>query len=194
MNCHEARQWLPHYLNGEISASERELVQTHLADCEACFDELQSLGAVQRTLRTGLQAASDRVAPSAKAWSKLHTALQSNPTPPTPQAEPQHRPAFMLRAIGAVFATLSVMVGAAVLRPAWVGNLAPSSEATTPTLAQPAQKQSSSTAAFDPDHRRLAAFLKTEPYQSVRSAIAMLADPDLHAIDQFTCPACARMQ
>jgi anti-sigma factor RsiW len=199
MNCREAREWLPHYLNDELSASERELVQTHLARCEGCFDELRAMGATQRLVRTGLHVATKHVAPSAQAWSKLREVLQSDNKP---KPALQHRPVFFMRAMGAAFAALSVMVGAAVLRPALVGNLAPASEATVAvstqaTLTRQAAQQEPAhvpLAPVNPDRRLLAAFLKTEPNQSVRSAIAMLTEPDWHGLDEFTCPTCARMQ
>jgi anti-sigma factor RsiW len=199
MNCHEARAGLPHYLNDELSASERELLQTHLAGCEACFAELQTTGALQRQIRAGLHGATERAEPSSQTWVRLHASIQSTRTP---QPAQQPRPAFFLRAIGAVFATLSVMVGAAVLRPGLMGNLTPASEATMPAqtqvtqLSQPASQQPAHgpAAATDPDHKQLAAFLKTEPYQSVRTAIAVLSEADSYALNDFTCRTCVRMQ
>jgi hypothetical protein len=85
------------------------------------------------------------------------------------------------------------------LRPGLMGNLAPTSEATVPAqmqLSQPASQQPAHGPAVgtDPDHKQLAAFLKTEPYQSVRTAIAALSEADLHSLNDFTCRTCVRMQ
>ena len=195
MNCHEARAWLPHDLNDELSASEHELLRAHLAGCEACFAELQTLGALQRQLRGGLQVATDYVAPSLQAWGKLHSSIKAKRKPPARQP----RPAFFLRAIGAAFATLSVMVGAAVLRPALMGSFAPASEATAPariqpTHAVPLQSMRSLARAADPDHKQLVAFLKSEPNQSVRAAISALLEAEARTLDDSACRFCLRMQ
>ncbi len=199
MNCHEAREWLPHYLNDELSASERELLQVHVAGCEACFAEMQMVGTLQRQIRAGLHVSTEHAEPSSHAWAKLHARIQS---PRTPQPKQQPRPAFFLQAIGAVFATLSVMVAAAVLRPGLMGNLAPASEATVPAqiqatqLAQSVLQQPASAPAVaaEPNHKQLAAFLKTEPDQSVRTAIAVLSEADSQALNDFICRTCVRMQ
>lgn len=196
MKCHEARAGLPHALNDELSGSERELLQAHLAGCETCFAELQTLSAMQRQVRAGLYAATERVQPSPQAWITLHATIQSKRKP---QPAPQPRPAFFLRAVGAVFATLSVMVGAAVLRPGLMGTMAPASEATAPALAQPTQPAQQQPArapstVSSPSHEELAAFLKTEPYQSVRAAIAVLSDSELQGLNDLACRTCVRMQ
>ena len=195
MNCHEAREWLPHDLNDELSASEHALLRAHLAECESCFAELQTLSAMQRQLRAGLQVAADYAEPASGAWHKLHASIQAKRNPPARQP----RRAFFLRAIGAAFATLSVMVGAAVLRPTLMGDLAPASEAPAPartsptvtTLLQPVRTQFT---AADPDHKQLVAFLKSEPNQSVRTAISALLEADARALDDSACRFCLRMQ
>jgi predicted anti-sigma-YlaC factor YlaD len=35
--CKKVRGLLPHYLSGEVSDEERELIETHLYDCTSCF-------------------------------------------------------------------------------------------------------------------------------------------------------------
>ena len=188
MNCHETRAELLHYLNDELSASERELLRAHVAGCEACFAEMQNLGTTQRLLRVGLQAATERIAPSDQAWGKLRASIQSDQAPTHKQPSPH----FFLRALGAAFAAISVVVGAMALRPEWTAKGVPTSEATAFVQTQPAPRASA--VLSEPTHRQLAALLKSEPKQSVQTAILVLFETDAPALDAFTCRQCPRIQ
>ena len=193
MNCREARAWMPHYLNGELSTSERELLQAHVAECEGCFAEQQSLRATHLQVRRGLHIAAERVEPSAQAWAKLSAAIQSQR--PAIKPAPQHRPTFFVRATSAVLAAITLMVGAALLRPGLMGNLTPSSEAPATASLQPTQAQPvRNTAAASAGHKQLVAFLKSEPTQSVQTAIAQLTDREFYGLNDFACRTCLRMQ
>jgi hypothetical protein len=52
MNCSEVHNHLPAFLYGDLTAEERQTVQTHLADCAACRQEVDALRQVRELLGT----------------------------------------------------------------------------------------------------------------------------------------------
>lgn len=52
MNCHEARESLSSYLDGELPAREREELEEHLERCEACRQELLEMEALVEICRS----------------------------------------------------------------------------------------------------------------------------------------------
>jgi hypothetical protein len=85
MNCREVLPRMNAYLDEEVSPSEKKLIQAHLAACQSCQHELESLNQLQNTLRQHLQARAAQAAPSPQAWSLVQAALPANlskkPTP-----------------------------------------------------------------------------------------------------------------
>jgi hypothetical protein len=75
MNCREVRPRINAYLDGEVSPSEKKLIQAHLATCQSCQQELASLNHLQNTLRQQLKARAAQAAPSPQAWSLVQAAL-----------------------------------------------------------------------------------------------------------------------
>lgn len=81
MKCQEANELLIPYLNNEVTRSERELLQAHLAQCEPCWQTLSALSAAQQRLRTGLAETARHAEVPAQAWLRLRKAIRSNPQP-----------------------------------------------------------------------------------------------------------------
>ena len=116
MKCHEARELLIHYSNGEIGRSERELLQAHLAQCESCFQHLQSLSNIEQQVRTGLHEAADAAEPSSLAWQELSHKLADRRNP----RSTTHTPLPLVwRLMGGLGATLAfaALVGTAITSP-----------------------------------------------------------------------------
>jgi hypothetical protein len=78
MNCREVLPRIYAYLDEEISPSEKKLIQTHLATCQSCQQELESLNHLQNRLRQQLKARAAPAAPSPQAWSLVQAALPAN--------------------------------------------------------------------------------------------------------------------
>ena len=75
MNCREVQERLVAYLDGEVAPSERELIQAHLAGCDACRRELAALSATRSRVSRFLQMKAAQAAPSPQAWSRLQARL-----------------------------------------------------------------------------------------------------------------------
>jgi hypothetical protein len=78
MNCREVLPRINAYLDEELSSSEKKLIQTHLATCQSCQQELESLNHLQNRLRQQLKARAASTAPSPQAWSLVQAALPDN--------------------------------------------------------------------------------------------------------------------
>jgi len=83
MKCQEVRELLVVYLDDEITPSERTLIQAHLAECDACQEELAVLSALQSRVSHSLQLRAAQAAPSPQAWSRLQARLagEARPSP-----------------------------------------------------------------------------------------------------------------
>ena len=79
MNCRDVTKQLPAYLDGEISPSEKKLIQSHLAVCKNCQQELEVLGLLQKDIRQHLQTRAADIAASPQAWATLKASLPSSP-------------------------------------------------------------------------------------------------------------------
>ena len=78
MNCREVLPRINAYLDEELSPSEKKLVQAHLAACQSCQQELESLNHLQNKIRQQLKTRAALAAPSPQAWSRLQAALPAN--------------------------------------------------------------------------------------------------------------------
>jgi len=79
MKCQEVNELLVAYLDGEVTPSERTLIQAHLAGCDACQEELAVLSALQSRVSQFLQIRVAQAAPSPQAWSRLQERLTLQP-------------------------------------------------------------------------------------------------------------------
>ncbi len=70
MNCEQVQALLAAYLDGEVTPSEKALIQTHLSDCTVCQQELTLLFTARNRLRTVLQHRTAYVSPPQDAWSR----------------------------------------------------------------------------------------------------------------------------
>jgi hypothetical protein len=75
MNCQEVTQYLPDFLANEITPSERKMIQSHLATCASCQNEVKVLAALQSQIRNSLHNQAAGAAPSPLAWSRLQARL-----------------------------------------------------------------------------------------------------------------------
>ncbi len=86
MKCQEVQGLFAVYLDGEITPSERKLVQAHLAGCACCQQEMAALAAVSSRLGQALKRRAARAAPSPQAWSRLEARLARKVRPsPSPR-------------------------------------------------------------------------------------------------------------
>lgn len=83
MKCQEVSELLVAYLDGEVTPSERTLIQAHLAGCDACQEELAVLSALQSRVSQFLQIRAAQAAPSPQAWSRLQARLAGEARPPS---------------------------------------------------------------------------------------------------------------
>ena len=82
MNCGQAKQscgqvqsLLVAYVDGEVTPSERTLIQAHLSSCTVCQQELTLLSTARSRVRSMLQRRAVHAVPSAEAWSRLEAKL-----------------------------------------------------------------------------------------------------------------------
>lgn len=75
MNCGQVQTLLASYLDGEVTPSERTLIQAHLSGCTDCQQELSLLSTAQNRVRSMLQRRAAHAAPSAEAWNRLEKKL-----------------------------------------------------------------------------------------------------------------------
>ena len=75
MKCQEVNKLLVAYLDGEVTPSERTLIQAHLAGCDFCQKELAALSVTQSRVSQSLQVRAAQAAPSPQAWSRLQARL-----------------------------------------------------------------------------------------------------------------------
>lgn len=81
MKCREANELLVAYLDGEVTSSERTLVQAHLAECDFCRKELAALSTIQNRVRQFLHRKAAQATPSSQAWNHLQTRLAKEARP-----------------------------------------------------------------------------------------------------------------
>ncbi len=83
MRCQEVSDMLVPYLDGEITPSERVLIQAHLAECDKCRDDLAVLSALQSRVGQFLQVRAAHAVPSSQAWSRLQASVvkEARPSP-----------------------------------------------------------------------------------------------------------------
>jgi hypothetical protein len=81
MNCRELCKQIPSYMDGEVSPSEKALIQAHLADCPGCQNEFEALAVLRKDLRHHLKVQAASVAPLPQAWTELVAALDDTVQP-----------------------------------------------------------------------------------------------------------------
>jgi anti-sigma factor RsiW len=85
MNCEQVQTLLVAYLDGEVTPSEKRLIQSHLSNCTVCQQELSLLSTARSRIRSMLQRHADHVLPSAEAWNRLEAKLTESAQPPSQQ-------------------------------------------------------------------------------------------------------------
>jgi len=75
MNCDHVQSLLVAYLDGEVTPSERTLIQAHLSYCTVCQQELTLLSTARGRVRSMLQRRAVHAVPSSEAWNRLEAKL-----------------------------------------------------------------------------------------------------------------------
>ena len=75
MKCRETTIELNAYLDGELGALERRVVEEHVGGCTSCARELEALDSIRGFLRNGLQMLAVEAAPSPMAWPRLQASI-----------------------------------------------------------------------------------------------------------------------
>ncbi len=75
MDCKHVTDLLVPYLDGEVGAAERSEIEAHLAGCEKCRRELESVRRTQRVLRASFSSKAGNAEPPARAWEDLQPGL-----------------------------------------------------------------------------------------------------------------------
>jgi len=88
MRCDKVKELLLAYLDEEVDSSDRALIQAHLAECEACRQELAILSRVRERISQHFQVQASNLSPSPQAWSRLEVYYPSNSPNATPQPAP----------------------------------------------------------------------------------------------------------
>lgn len=71
MNCNKVKELLISYLDNEVSHQDRDSIETHLAACPGCREEMEALAETQRELRQALESMTAGVSPSPHAWATV---------------------------------------------------------------------------------------------------------------------------
>jgi len=87
MNCEQVQSLLVSYLDGEVTPSERTLIQAHLSHCTVCQQELTLLSTARGRVRSMLQRRAVHAVPSAEAWNRLEAKLPKGTEQPTSKFE-----------------------------------------------------------------------------------------------------------
>jgi anti-sigma factor RsiW len=87
MNCEQVQTLLVAYLDGEVTLSEKRLIQAHLSKCTVCQQELNLLSTARSRIRSTLQRHADHAVPSAAAWNRLEAKLTEAAQSPSQQPE-----------------------------------------------------------------------------------------------------------
>ncbi len=111
MNCQEAQDLLVAYLDGEVTPSERTLLNNHLAGCETCREERDRVQAVQTQVRHFLHLQAAQAAPSPQAWSRLQASLAGEARP-----SPSWLPAWLQRLAPGVGRVNSILKGGVTVK------------------------------------------------------------------------------
>src|SRR5689334_456129 len=75
MNCGQVQSLLVAYVDGEVTPSERTLIQAHLSNCTVCRQELTLLFTARSRVRSMLQRQAVHAVPSRDAWNRLDAKL-----------------------------------------------------------------------------------------------------------------------
>ncbi len=78
MDHDEAVELLAAYLDDELTAQQRRDVEAHLARCQRCQKELETLKRAQDSLRTMFKSSTVKVDPPPGAWQQLQPGLEGS--------------------------------------------------------------------------------------------------------------------
>lgn len=83
MKCEQIQSLLLAYLDGEVTPSERTLIQAHLSGCTDCQQEFALLSTARGRVRSTLQRRASQAVPSRDAWNRLEARLMEEAAQPS---------------------------------------------------------------------------------------------------------------
>src|SRR5215212_1291097 len=86
-SCGQVQPLLVPYLDGEVTPSERTLIQTHLSNCTVCQQEFNLLSTARSRVRSMLQRQAVHALPTRDAWSRLDAKLPKGQESFLPEAD-----------------------------------------------------------------------------------------------------------
>jgi len=90
MDCNSISELLAAYLDGEVTAKEREQIQEHLPACPQCRRELEALTATRDGLRQALKETAAGATPPAESWDRIkqRAGIKNKVERPAPRRRP----------------------------------------------------------------------------------------------------------
>ena len=194
MNCEQAQSLLVAYLDGEVTPSERTLIQAHLSNCTVCQQELDLLSTARGRVRSMLQRRAFHAVPSREAWSRLEARLTEAELPTSkfeawfsPKAPNGNRASDPHKKFGGVsmnkrsiFSVMAGVVVLAVLAIVVARNVTPASASAQQILERAYQAQTKAAPAQGIEHVRTEVFSNLEGKpdgQGMPSIIESYSDP-----------------
>ncbi len=130
MNCEQVQALLVAYLDGEVTPSERALVQAHLSGCTVCQQEFALLSTARSRVRSVLQRRAVHAVPSQEAWSRLEARLMETAQPSSkfaawfshwPSRTPFVPPLFAARTVApGASRTSTKVLGGVTMQKRWI--------------------------------------------------------------------------
>jgi hypothetical protein len=87
MNCKQVQALLVAYLDGEVTPSERALIQAHLSGCTVCQQEFNLLFTAREQVHSVLQHRAAHAVPARDAWDRLEAGLTEAAQPSSSRFE-----------------------------------------------------------------------------------------------------------
>ena len=116
MDHDEAVELLAAYLDDELASQQRQEIEAHLAQCQRCQKELDTLKRAQESLRTIFKSSAAKVDPPPEAWQHLQPGLES------------YRPSLLFlfrRRKWRIAATVILLAVLALLAVLWITGILP---------------------------------------------------------------------
>jgi hypothetical protein len=107
MNCDQACHLLDDYLGNELRRYDRQCLETHLASCPRCVEELRSRSSLDQAIRQTLAISVQRLALSADASTRMIRVAQDN----AHRAIRSHHVLFALKTVASLAAAALALVG-----------------------------------------------------------------------------------
>ena len=71
MNCKDIEKLIAAFLDGEATAKEQGLIKEHIANCQSCSEDKETLSATQDNVRLAFESRVAKYAQSEDEWQRL---------------------------------------------------------------------------------------------------------------------------